>query len=183
VVGAPHEDLRRARGASLSLIPTTTGSATAIGLIFGELQGRLDGLAVRVPLPNASQEREPGPERAGPKHVLQVQRAEQEGAEQHGGGGEHRHEAPADGAASASDLQRAEGEGFEPSVRGLRAQRFSRPPHSTTLPPLQVTVGRLLRLPAAEPPRARALYTAADGRAVARAVHGEVAEWLKALAC
>ncbi len=54
VVDAPHKDLRRARAASLSLIPTTTGSATAIGLIFPELQGRLNGLAVRVPLLNAS---------------------------------------------------------------------------------------------------------------------------------
>jgi glyceraldehyde 3-phosphate dehydrogenase len=54
VVDAPHEDLRRARAASMSLIPTTTGSATAIGLIFPELQGKLDGLAVRVPLLNAS---------------------------------------------------------------------------------------------------------------------------------
>jgi glyceraldehyde 3-phosphate dehydrogenase len=54
VVDAPHKDLRRARSASLSLIPTTTGSATAIGLIFPELQGRLNGLAVRVPLLNAS---------------------------------------------------------------------------------------------------------------------------------
>jgi glyceraldehyde 3-phosphate dehydrogenase len=54
VVDAPHKDLRRARAASLSLIPTTTGSATAIGLIFPELEGRLDGLAVRVPLLNAS---------------------------------------------------------------------------------------------------------------------------------
>ena len=54
IVDAPHKDLRRARAASLSLIPTTTGSATAIGLIFPELQGRLDGLAVRVPLLNAS---------------------------------------------------------------------------------------------------------------------------------
>lgn len=54
LVDAPHEDLRRARAASLSLIPTTTGSATAIGLIVPELQGRLDGLAVRVPLLNAS---------------------------------------------------------------------------------------------------------------------------------
>jgi glyceraldehyde 3-phosphate dehydrogenase len=50
VVDAPHKDLRRARAASLSLIPTTTGSATAIGLIFPELEGKLDGLAVRVPL-------------------------------------------------------------------------------------------------------------------------------------
>jgi len=54
IVDAPHRDLRRARAASLSLIPTTTGSATAIGLIFPELEGRLDGLAVRVPLLNAS---------------------------------------------------------------------------------------------------------------------------------
>ncbi len=54
VVDAPHKDLRRARSASLSLIPTTTGSASAIGLIFPELEGRLDGLAVRVPMLNAS---------------------------------------------------------------------------------------------------------------------------------
>jgi glyceraldehyde 3-phosphate dehydrogenase len=54
VVDAPHKDLRRARAASLSLIPTSTGSATAIGLIFPELQGKLDGLAVRVPMLNAS---------------------------------------------------------------------------------------------------------------------------------
>jgi glyceraldehyde 3-phosphate dehydrogenase len=54
VVDAPHRDLRRARAASISLIPTTTGSATAIGLIFPELVGRLNGLAVRVPLLNAS---------------------------------------------------------------------------------------------------------------------------------
>jgi len=54
IVDAPHKDLRRARAASLSLIPTTTGSATAIGLIFPELQGKLHGLAVRVPLLNAS---------------------------------------------------------------------------------------------------------------------------------
>jgi glyceraldehyde 3-phosphate dehydrogenase len=54
LIDAPHKDLRRARAASLSLIPTTTGSATAIGMIFPELAGRLDGLAVRVPLLNAS---------------------------------------------------------------------------------------------------------------------------------
>ncbi len=54
VVDAPHKDLRRARASSLSLIPTTTGSATAIGLIFPELQGKLNGLAVRVPMLNAS---------------------------------------------------------------------------------------------------------------------------------
>lgn len=50
----PHKDLRRARASSLSLVPTTTGSATAIGLIFPDLRGRLDGQAVRVPLLNAS---------------------------------------------------------------------------------------------------------------------------------
>ncbi len=54
IVDAPHRDLRRARAAGMSLIPTTTGSATAIGLIFPELEGRLNGLAVRVPLLNAS---------------------------------------------------------------------------------------------------------------------------------
>ncbi len=54
LIDAPHKDLRRARAASASLIPTTTGSATAIGLIFPELEGRLNGLAVRVPLLNAS---------------------------------------------------------------------------------------------------------------------------------
>ncbi len=54
VVDAPHADLRRARSVLLSLVPTTTGSATAIGLIYPELQGRLDGHAVRVPVLNAS---------------------------------------------------------------------------------------------------------------------------------
>ena len=54
VVDAPHKDLRRARAAGLSLIPTSTGSATAIGLIYPELNGKLNGLAVRVPLFNAS---------------------------------------------------------------------------------------------------------------------------------
>jgi glyceraldehyde 3-phosphate dehydrogenase len=54
VVDAPHKDLRRARASSLSLIPTSTGSATAIGLIYPELAGKLTGLAVRVPLLNAS---------------------------------------------------------------------------------------------------------------------------------
>jgi len=54
IVDAPHKDLRRARAASLSLIPTTTGSATAITLIYPELKGKLNGQAVRVPLLNAS---------------------------------------------------------------------------------------------------------------------------------
>ncbi len=54
IVDAPHKDLRRARSALNSLIPTSTGSATAITLIYPELQGKLNGLAVRVPLLNAS---------------------------------------------------------------------------------------------------------------------------------
>jgi glyceraldehyde 3-phosphate dehydrogenase len=54
IVDAPHKDLRRARANGLSLIPTTTGSATAIGMIYPELNGKLNGLAVRVPLLNAS---------------------------------------------------------------------------------------------------------------------------------
>jgi glyceraldehyde 3-phosphate dehydrogenase len=54
LVDAPHKDLRRARASNLSLIPTTTGSATAITLIYPELKGKLNGLAVRVPLLNAS---------------------------------------------------------------------------------------------------------------------------------
>jgi glyceraldehyde 3-phosphate dehydrogenase len=54
IVDAPHKDLRRARANGLSLIPTTTGSATAITLIYPELKGKLNGLAVRVPLLNAS---------------------------------------------------------------------------------------------------------------------------------
>ncbi len=54
VVDRPHKDPRRARSSLMSLIPTTTGSATAIGLIYPELLGKLNGLAVRVPLLNAS---------------------------------------------------------------------------------------------------------------------------------
>jgi glyceraldehyde 3-phosphate dehydrogenase len=54
VVDAPHRDLRRARSAMLSLQPTTTGSATAIAMIYPELKGRLDGHAVRAPVLNAS---------------------------------------------------------------------------------------------------------------------------------
>ena len=54
IVDLAHKDLRRARSALLSLVPTTTGSATAIGLIYPELQGKLNGMAVRVPLLNAS---------------------------------------------------------------------------------------------------------------------------------
>lgn len=54
VVDAPHKDLRRARSCLNSLIPTSTGSATAITMIYPELKGKLDGVAVRIPLLNAS---------------------------------------------------------------------------------------------------------------------------------
>lgn len=54
ILDTPHKDPRRARSSLLSLIPTSTGSATAIGLIYPELLGKLNGLAVRVPVLNAS---------------------------------------------------------------------------------------------------------------------------------
>jgi glyceraldehyde 3-phosphate dehydrogenase len=50
----PHKDLRRARAAAVSIIPTTTGAATAVGEVLPELKGRLDGIAMRVPTPNVS---------------------------------------------------------------------------------------------------------------------------------
>jgi glyceraldehyde 3-phosphate dehydrogenase len=50
----PHKDLRRARAAALSIIPTTTGAATAVGEVLPELKGKLDGISVRVPTPNVS---------------------------------------------------------------------------------------------------------------------------------
>jgi glyceraldehyde 3-phosphate dehydrogenase len=50
----PHKDLRRARAAALSIIPTTTGAAIAVGEVLPELKGRLDGIAMRVPTPNVS---------------------------------------------------------------------------------------------------------------------------------
>ncbi len=54
VLDLPHKDLRRARAAALSMIPTSTGAAKAIGLVMPELKGKLNGLAVRVPTPNVS---------------------------------------------------------------------------------------------------------------------------------
>ena len=51
---APHSDLRRARAAALSMIPTSTGAAKAVGLVLPQLVGRLDGLAIRVPTPTGS---------------------------------------------------------------------------------------------------------------------------------
>ncbi|MEE8397090.1 MAG: type I glyceraldehyde-3-phosphate dehydrogenase, partial [bacterium] len=50
----PHPDLRRARAAGLSMIPTTTGAARAIGLVMPELKGKLDGFSIRVPTPTVS---------------------------------------------------------------------------------------------------------------------------------
>ena len=50
----PHKDLRRARAAALSIIPTTTGAAVAVGEVLPEIKGRLDGIAMRVPTPNVS---------------------------------------------------------------------------------------------------------------------------------
>jgi glyceraldehyde 3-phosphate dehydrogenase len=50
----PHSDLRRARAAAVSMIPTTTGAASAVGQVLPELKGRLDGIAMRVPTPNVS---------------------------------------------------------------------------------------------------------------------------------
>ncbi|MGZ4752223.1 MAG: type I glyceraldehyde-3-phosphate dehydrogenase, partial [Oryzihumus sp.] len=51
---APHKDLRRARAAALNMVPTSTGAAKAIGLVLPELKGKLDGYAMRVPLPTGS---------------------------------------------------------------------------------------------------------------------------------
>jgi len=54
ILDLPHSDLRRARAAALSMIPTTTGAAKAVGLVIPELKGKLDGLAIRVPTPTVS---------------------------------------------------------------------------------------------------------------------------------
>ena len=54
ILDFPHKDLRRARAAAVSMIPTTTGAAKAIGLVIPELKGKLDGFAIRVPTPNVS---------------------------------------------------------------------------------------------------------------------------------
>jgi len=54
ILDLPHKDLRRARACAVSMIPTTTGAAKAIGLVMPELKGKLDGMAIRVPTPNVS---------------------------------------------------------------------------------------------------------------------------------
>ncbi len=54
ILDLPHKDLRRARAAALSMIPTTTGAARAVGLVLPHLKGKLDGFAIRVPTPNVS---------------------------------------------------------------------------------------------------------------------------------
>ena len=54
VLDLPHKDLRRARAAALSMMPTTTGAARAVGLVLPELKGKLDGFSIRVPTPNVS---------------------------------------------------------------------------------------------------------------------------------
>ncbi len=54
ILDLPHKDLRRARAAALSMIPTTTGAARAVSLVLPELKGKLDGMAIRVPTPNVS---------------------------------------------------------------------------------------------------------------------------------
>ncbi len=54
MIDAPHQDLRRARSAAVSMIPTTTGAASAVGKVIPELNGKLDGMAVRVPTPDGS---------------------------------------------------------------------------------------------------------------------------------
>jgi glyceraldehyde 3-phosphate dehydrogenase len=54
ILDLPHKDLRRARAAAVSIIPTTTGAAKAVGLVLPELKGKLDGYALRVPTPNVS---------------------------------------------------------------------------------------------------------------------------------
>ncbi|HXC93372.1 MAG TPA: type I glyceraldehyde-3-phosphate dehydrogenase, partial [Geobacteraceae bacterium] len=54
ILDLPHKDLRRARAAAMSMIPTTTGAAKAVALVLPELKGKMDGMAIRVPTPNVS---------------------------------------------------------------------------------------------------------------------------------
>ena len=54
LVDGPHSDLRRARGAAINIVPTSTGAARATGLVLQAMQGRLDGISMRVPIPDGS---------------------------------------------------------------------------------------------------------------------------------
>ena len=54
ILDLAHDDLRRARAAALSIVPTTTGAASALGLVIPELDGKFDGMAIRVPTPTVS---------------------------------------------------------------------------------------------------------------------------------
>ena len=54
LLDAPHKDLRRGRAAAMSMVPTTTGAAKAVGLVLPQLDGKLNGMAIRVPTPNVS---------------------------------------------------------------------------------------------------------------------------------
>ena len=54
ILDLPHSDFRRARAAGMSMIPTTTGAAKAVGLVIPEMKGKLDGMAIRVPTPDVS---------------------------------------------------------------------------------------------------------------------------------
>lgn len=54
ILDLPHKDLRRARAAAVNMIPTTTGAAKAVGVVLGHLKGKLDGMAIRVPVPDGS---------------------------------------------------------------------------------------------------------------------------------
>src|SRR3979409_2753125 len=54
ILDLPHKDLRRARAAALSIIPTTTGAAKATGLVIPEVKGKIDGISLRVPTPDVS---------------------------------------------------------------------------------------------------------------------------------
>ena len=78
VLDFPHKDLRRARAAAMSIIPTTTGAARAVALVIPDLEGKLDGFALRVPTPDGSVHR-PG-RRARPRgHGRRGQRGHEGG--------------------------------------------------------------------------------------------------------
>ena len=97
----PHKDLRRARAAALSIIPTTTGAALAVGEVLPELKGKLDGIAMRVPTPNVSVRR-PG----GARRQEDVEGRGQRGVQGGGGRRAEGHPAVRRGAARLDRLPR-----------------------------------------------------------------------------